>query len=241
MVNLRIGIVGGTGSMGRGLALRWALMHDIWLGSREVEKANAVAREYDSIARGFHEDRMKGSIAGALNPEVPRLVDVVVLTLPSRHAIEVVRQIKGNLTPAHVIVSVIVPMIKKGRLFTHSPVIEDGKAIADKSAAELVAEEVSSTPVVSAFQTVPAGYLGDLDSVLNVDVLLSGDDERALDLVSKIAQDIPNLRALRVGPLSNSRFVESITPLLLNAAILNNLKDPSIRIVPWFPSDFTKE
>jgi len=46
---------------------------------------------------------------------------------------------------------------------------------------------------------------------------------------------------LRVGPLSNSRMVESITPLLVNAAILNNLKDPSIRIVPWFPSDFTEE
>ena len=51
----------------------------------------------------------------------------------------------------------------------------------------------------------------------------------------------PNLRVLRVGPLSNSRFVESITPLVLNAAILNNLKDPSIRIVPWFPLDFTRE
>jgi NADPH-dependent F420 reductase len=241
MVDLRIGIVGGTGSMGRGLALRWALMHEVWLGSRQVQKADAVAQEYDRIARGFHEDRMKGMIRGALNSEVPRVVDVVVLTLPSRHAIEVVRQIKSNLTPMHVIVSVIVPMIRRGKLFTHSPVIAEGRTIVDKSAAELVAEEVGNTPVVSAFQTVPAGYLGDLDSVLNVDVLLSGDDEHALDLVSKIAQDIPNLRALRVGPLSNSRFVESITPLLLNAAILNHLKDPSIRIVPWFPSDFTKE
>jgi hypothetical protein len=38
----------------------------------------------------------------------------------------------------------------------------------------------------------------------------------------------------------NSKLVESITPLLLNAAILNDLKDPSIRIVPWLPSDFEK-
>jgi predicted dinucleotide-binding enzyme len=47
---------------------------------------------------------------------------------------------------------------------------------------ELVAEEVGNTPVVSASQRVPTGYAGDLDSVLNVDVLLSGDDEHALDL-----------------------------------------------------------
>jgi len=52
--------------MGRGLALRWALMHEVWLGSRQLEKADAVAREYDSIARGFHEDRMKGTTRGAL-------------------------------------------------------------------------------------------------------------------------------------------------------------------------------
>jgi predicted dinucleotide-binding enzyme len=45
--------------MGRGLALRWALMHEVWLGSRQVERAEAMAREYDSVARGFYEDRMK--------------------------------------------------------------------------------------------------------------------------------------------------------------------------------------
>jgi len=227
--------------MGRGLALRWALMHDVWLGSRRAEKAETVSREYDSVARGFYGNRMKGSIRGAVNLDVPPLVEVIVLTLPPKYAIETVRQIKDKVTPQHMIVSTIVPMTRDGKLFTYSPVVTGGKAGAEKSAAELVAEEVGNVAVVSAFQTVPASYLGDLDSVLNVDVLLSGSDERALQTATKIVQDIPNLRALRVGPLSNSRLVESITPLLLNAAILNNLKDPSIRIVPWFPSDFAEE
>jgi len=238
---LRIGIVGGTGSMGRGLALRWALMHDVWLGSRQAEKAETVSREYDSVARGFYGNRIRGSIRGAVNPDVPPLAEVIVLTLPPKFAIETVRRIKDRLTPRHVIVSTIVPMAREGKLFTYSPVVTGGKTDAEKSAAELVAEEVGNVPVVSAFQTVPASYLGDLDSVLNVDVLLSGSDERALQTATKIVEDIPNLRALRVGPLSNSKLVESITPLLLNAAILNNLKDPSIRIVPWFPSDFAEE
>jgi len=227
--------------MGRGLALRWALMHDVWLGSRRAEKAETVSREYDSVARGFYGNRMKGSIRGAVNPKVPPMVEVIILTLPPKYAIETVRQIKNGLTPQHVIVSTIVPMAREGKLFTYSPVVTAGKAGGEKSAAELVAEEVQNVAVVSAFQTVPASYLGDLDSVLNVDVLLSGSDERALQTATKIVQDIPNLRALRVGPLSNSKLVESITPLLLNAAILNNLKDPSIRIVPWFPSDFAEE
>jgi hypothetical protein len=227
--------------MGRGLALRWALMHETWLGSRRVEKAETVSREYESVARGFYGNRMKGSIKGAVNSDIPSLVDVVVLTLPPEHAIETVKQIRDKLCSKHVIISTIVPMTKQGKLFTYSPVIVAGRATYEKSAAELVADEVGDAPVVSAFQTVPATYLGDLDSVLNVDVLLSGNDERALQTVSEIAQEIPNLRALRVGPLPNSRFVESITPLLLNAAILNKLKDPSIRIVPWFPSDFAEE
>jgi len=227
--------------MGRGLALRWALIHEIWLGSRKIEKAETVSREYESVARGFYGNRMKGSIKGAVNSDIPPLVDVVVLTLPPQHAIETVKQIKDKLSSQHIIISTIVPMTKQGKLFTYSPIIVAGKVTSEKSAAELVADEVADAPVVSAFQTVPATYLGDLDSVLNVDVLLSGNDERALQTVTKITQEIPNLRALRVGPLPNSKFVESITPLLLNAAILNKLKEPSIRIVPWFPSDFAEE
>ena len=227
--------------MGRGLALRWALMHDVWLGSRRIEKAEAVSREYESVARGFYGNRMKGSIKGVVNTDIPPLVEVVVLTLPPKHAIETVRTIKDKLTSQHVVVSVIVPMARDGKLFTYSPVVVGGKADYEKSAAELVAEEIGNIPVVSAFQTVPASYLGDLDSVLNVDVLVSGQDEHALQTVARMIHDIPNLRALRVGPLSTSKMVESITPLLINAAILNNLKDPSIRIVPWFPSDFAEE
>jgi hypothetical protein len=227
--------------MGKGLALRWALMHDVWLGSRRIEKAEAVSREYESVARGFYGNRMKGNIKGVVNTDIPPLVEVVVLTLPPKHAIETVKTIKDKLTSQHVVVSVIVPMAREEKLFTYSPVVVGGKAAYEKSAAELVAEEVGNIPVVSAFQTVPASYLRDLDSVLNVDVLVSGQDEHALQTVARMTHDIPNLRALRVGPLSTSKMVESITPLLINAAILNNLKDPSIRIVPWFPSDFAEE
>jgi hypothetical protein len=101
----------------------------------------------------------------------------------------------------------------------------------------MIQEVIGPTPVVSAFQTVPAAYLNNIDAVLNVDVLIAGNDELAVAKVSRLVRDIPNLRPLRVGPLENSKWIESITPLLLNAAILNDLHDPTIRVVPWMPTD----
>lgn len=70
---------------------------------------------------------------------------------------------------------------------------------------------------------------------MNVDVLIVGDDDLSLAITSKLVRDIPNLRLLRVGPLENSKWIESLTPPLLNAAILNGLHDPTIRVIPWMP------
>ena len=89
------------------------------------------------------------------------------------------------------------------------------------SAAEVVQEIVAPTPVVSAFQTVPAAYLGNVDSIMNIDVLVAGDNLDAVATVSNLICDISNLRPLRVGALANSKLIESLTPLLLNVAILN--------------------
>ena len=69
-----------------------------------------------------------------------------------------------------------------------------------------------------------------------MDVLIARDDDLALAKVSSLVRDIPNLRPLRVGPLESSKWVESITPLLLNAAILNGPHDPTIRVIPWMPT-----
>jgi predicted dinucleotide-binding enzyme len=85
---------------------------------------------------------------------------------------------------------------------------------------------------------VPAAYLSNVDSVMNIDVLVAGDDANAIAVVSSLIADISNLRPLRVGALANSALIESLTPLLLNVAILNKLQEPSIRIVPWIPICF---
>ncbi len=236
---MKVGIVGGTGNMGKGLALRWSLKHEIYLGSRYPDSARSVAQNYSRIAKGYYGNRMKGKIEGNLNAEVVKGSDVAVMTVPAQCAPEVARQVRASLRPEHTVISTVVPMRREGRLFKYDPFSsEQGSGLL--SAAEIIAREVEPIPVVSAFQTVPASYLADLDSVMNIDVLVSGDFEPGLETVFDLVREIPNLRPLRVGPLATSRLVESVTPLLLNAAILNNLKEPSIRIVPWLPSDFEK-
>ncbi len=91
--------------------------------------------------------------------------------------------------------------------------------------------------MVSAFQTIPAQYLNDIGGVLDLDVLVAGDDNASVEKVMALIKEIPGLRPLKVGPLENSKWIESLTPLLLNASILNKLHDPSIKIVPWNPEE----
>jgi 8-hydroxy-5-deazaflavin:NADPH oxidoreductase len=233
---MKIGIIGGTGNMGSGLALRLSLKHDIIVGSRSVEKAVEAAGELNAKARGFYQTAMRGSINGTLNEDAVAGMDVVIETLPASVAVTTLAPIKDRFAPGQVVVSCVVPMTKKGKLYSWSPVIAGGCDQA-KSAAELIQEAIAPASVVSAFQTVPAKYLEAINGVLDLDVLVAGNDAASVEAVMSLVRDIPGLRPLRVGPIENSKWVESLTPLLLNAAILNGLHDPSIRIVPWIPDE----
>lgn len=224
--------------MGRGLTIRLALKHDILIGSRSLEKADRIARSQENVAKGFYTWEMEGSISGVLNAEAIRGSEVVIVTLPSKHSIPVLQDLHDNLTPEKVVVSTVVPMTRRKNLFYWTPLEEDeDPGFEGRSAGEAIQGVVKPSPVVTAFQTVPAAYLSNIDAVLNVDVLIAGDDDLALAKVSSLVRDIPNLRPLRVGPLENSKWIESITPLLLNAAILNGLHDPTIRVIPWMPTE----
>ena len=235
---MKIGILGGTGNMGRGLAIRLAMRHDILVGSRSLEKAGRIAKNLENVARGFYLNELEGSIAGVLNADAIEGSEVVVVCVPAKYSLPTLESLKENLTPDKVVVSTVVPMTRREKLFYWTP-LEEGNdpGFGRRSASEAIQEIVAPSPVITAFQTVPAAYLNNIDAVLNVDVLIAGDDDLALAKVSKLVRDIPNLRPLRVGPLVNSKWVESITPLLLNAAVLNGLHDPTIRVIPWMPSE----
>ena len=237
-----ISILGGRGNMGRGLAIRWALKHNILIGSRYSDRASEFAKEQENIARGFYQTEMQGSIKGEHNIDAAKKSEVIVVALPSEAIVQTMTELKPWLKPNQILISTVVSMKKsKDNLFVHTPIsnIETERS-QEKSAAEVIQDIVKPTPVVSAFQTIPATYLNNIDSVMNIDVLIASNYAHALTIISKLIQDIPNLRALKVGSLVNSKLIESLTPLLLNAAILNKLREPSIRIVPWMPKSFEK-
>jgi NADPH-dependent F420 reductase len=230
---LKICILGGTGNMGTGLTVRWALTHDIFIGSRSRERAKETAERLRRLAVGFYQDQMKGSITGLENADAINEAEVVLVCLPPEATVQAITELRSYLHDGQIVISTVVPMHRRNKLFYFKSL---GAKDGERSAAEAIQDLVEPIPVVSAFQTVPAAYLNNIDAVLNLDVLMAGDDEVALSIVSRLVRDIANLRPLKVGPLSNSKFVEAITPLLLNAAILNGLHDPSIRIVPWMPT-----
>ena len=239
---MKIGILGGTGNMGRGLAIRWALKHSILLGSRSLEKAREIAKEQDAVAKGFYQADMQGSIRGELSADVAVESEVVVVALPATAVIPTLTLLSQLLRPNQILISTVVAMKKSKGLFTQAPLTDEAAKVAHgKSAAEVIQDIAVSTPVVSAFQTVPAGYLNNIDAIMNIDVLVASDHPQAITVASRLIRDVPNLRPLNVGPLSNSKLIESLTPLLLNAAILNKLQEPSIRIVPWIPKSFEEE
>jgi len=227
--------------MGRGLTVRWALKHDILVGSRSLDKACRIAKEQENIARGFYQAEIQGSITGALNREVVEKSEAVAVTLPSDAIIQTLTELRPYFQPDQTVISTVVSMKKRKGLFHYTALQGEGTdRYQGKSAAEIIQDLIEPTPVVSAFQTVPATYLNNIDSVMNIDILVASNHEQAIALVSKLIRDIPNLRPLNVGPLENSKLIESLTPLLLNAAILNNLQEPSIRVVPWMPTSFEK-
>ena len=238
---MKIGIIGGTGRMGSGLALRLSKKHDVFITSRNLEKATKTAKELESIAHSFYKNNMEGSIKGASEIDSVKLSETVIITVPAEAALQVIQELKTYFRPEQIIVSAVVSMMRSQGTFRHIPLSKSSptnvfaESEEHKSTAELIQEIIKPTNVVSALQTVPASYLSNLVETQDIDVFVAGNDEVSVSTVSKLLCEIPNLRPLKVGPLENSREIESMTPLLLNVATLNNLKDPSIRIVPWIP------
>jgi len=217
---MRIALLGGTGNIGEGLALRWAPKHDIMIGSRSAEKAEEAAT--------FCEERLLGEgitceLSGEENVQAIADCDVVVLALQYQFAMPTAVAIKEKLDPKAIIVSPVVPMTKDGFL-RYEPSKTYG------SAALEIQSTLSHNEVVSAFHTTPAARLLDLNDKLGLDVLVCG-SEKPKQVIMGLIKDIGGLTPYDAGPLEASYMVESITPLLINISARNKIKNSSIRIV----------
>lgn len=222
---MKIALVGGTGDIGKGFAVRWARNHEIFLGSRRAEKAKESVSEIQEYLKG---KGLQVGISGMDNPAAIRESEVVVLCVP----FETVRSVTADLSDAYsdqIVVSPVVPMACT-KYFEFIPPIEGCAAVLIKNSLP------ETVRVVSAFHTIPAASLREIDRELKGDVPVCGDDKDSKEVVSALVRDIRSLRPLDAGPLTVSRQVEGLTPMLLNIARLNKMRQVSIQFVQERPN-----
>lgn len=221
---MRIGIVGGTGGMGEGFALRWCLKHDIFIGSRDATRASEAAKNYMISARETYGSNMTGNISGEENVRLSEICDLVILSIPYESTESTCAGISERISPNCVIVTPIIPMRKEDKGFTYLP-LEEGV----KSAAELVSEYIRPRGrIVSAFHTISEVKLKDVKQNLTGDIFVCGDDQSNVSTINSLISEINGLRPIYLGPLSLSYQAEILTPMLLNASKRNKIKHPGL-------------
>jgi NADPH-dependent F420 reductase len=224
---MKVGLIGGTGGMGEGFALRWSSRHDVIIGSREIQKAKDAAETYTKVAKESYGSRMTGSITGDENSAVTKSSDILLLSIHYEHIEDMCSQLSKQLRDDCIVITPIVPMEKTGAGFVYIP-LEQAK----KPAAEIVADNLPPrSRIVSAFHTISEARLKNISESLDSDTFVCGDDRNIVSTVNSLISEITGLRPIYLGPLSISYQAEILTPMLLNSAHRNKIKNPGIRIV----------
>jgi len=198
-----LAILGGTGPEGKGLALRLAIAGETpIIGSRDASRGAAAAEELAQSAPGV-------VIKGMDNSGAVLSAGMVFLAFPY----EGQRAVLEDLGPAlkgKIVVSVIAPMKFERGKGASAVEVEAG------SAAQEAQEMLPDSQVVAAFQNVSAEELLDPTVTMEGDVVVCSDHPDAKMLVMGLADKINNLRGVDGGSLANAKYVEQITPMLVN-------------------------
>jgi hypothetical protein len=212
---MKIGVLGGTGPAGRGIAARLAAAgHDVVVGSRDRERARSVV---DALREQWGE-RVAGLEPGTNHDAAD--ADLVVLATVWDAAVATAHAHADQLA-GKTVISMANGLVKDGRQFV--PVVSPAGSIAAE--VQAVAPDAH---VVAAFHLVPAAVLADLDHHLTGDVLVVG-EESARAIVLDLIDGIPDLRALDAGPLENALGIETFSAALLTVN-LRHKGEGSLRI-----------
>jgi 8-hydroxy-5-deazaflavin:NADPH oxidoreductase len=195
---LVIGILGGTGEQGRGLARRFAMAgHPVIIGSRSHDRAYAVAREVGQGVRGL------------ANRDAAREAGLVIAAVPWEGHGELLSSLAPELA-GKIVVDCVNPLGFDKRGGYPLPVAEG-------SAAQQAAALLPDSRVVAAFHHVSAVLLLDPEvASIDQDVLVLGDDRHATDLVQALAARIPGVRGVYAGLLRNCGQIEALTANLVS-------------------------
>jgi NADPH-dependent F420 reductase len=200
---LVIGILGGTGDQGRGLARRFALAgHQVIIGSRSPGRASAAA---GAIGHG---------VQGLANADAARGASVVIAAVPWEGHGDLLSGLAAELA-GKIVVDCVNPLGFDQRGAYALSVAEGGPA--EGSAAQQAAALLPGSRVVAAFHHVSAVLLLDPEvDTIDLDVMVLGDDRAATDLVQALAARIPGVRGIYAGRLRNCGQIEALTANLVS-------------------------
>jgi NADPH-dependent F420 reductase len=197
---LVIGILGGTGDQGRGLARRLSMAgHEVIIGSRDAGRAKAAVADLGGGAL----------LTGGLNHEAAAEADIVIAAIPWDGHADLLSELAGPLA-GKIVIDCVNPIGFDAR-GAYSIGVPEG------SAAEQAASVLPGSTVVGAFHHVSAQLLLDPDvDSMDLDVLVLGEDRAATDLVIALAGEIPGMRGVYGGRLRNCGQVEALTANLVS-------------------------
>lgn len=204
-----VAVLGGTGALGFGLALRWGRAGvPVVIGSRDAGRAQESAAKARELVP-------EGSFEGLDNAEAAQRAQHLFLCVPFRSQSETLTNLKQHLQPGQVLVDATVPLAAavSGKA-TRTLGVWQGSAA--QQAQEMVPEGVV---VVSALHTISAALLRDLDGTIEEDILVCGDKKADKQPVMALIERIEGLRCVDCGKLEMARLTEQLTPLLIGINI----------------------
>ena len=205
-----IGMIGGTGPQGQGLALRWGMAGEsVIMGSRQQEKADRISAE-------VNEKLGEDLVIPRTNENCVKESDIILCTTPFDYIVKTITPFIEYFTADHIIVDVTVPLkpFEKGKMVDVLLELEHNSLSASELLRKVIPKDV---PLVGAFKTLSNATLQDIDRlpVLNQDVFIFGRDKEAKHIVKEKAALIKNLRPVDSGGTLSARHVERFTAFLI--------------------------
>lgn len=216
---LKVGLIGGTGEEGRGLALRWAMAGArVAIGSREISRAKTTADELNQLVPN-------NPVAYGENNTVITESEFVLLTVPFAHAAATLESHKQDFRAGAILIDITVPVsFEQGRV----RYVELDEGSASEHLRARLPEEI---PLVAAFKTEPAHLLADAGARLDCDVLVASDDKEAKARVMEAVKSIEGLRPVDAGTLYSARTLERMTVLAIGINRRYKIKTACYRVM----------
>lgn len=201
---MKIAIFGGTGDLGRGLAINFAAAgHEIIVGSRSQERADQAAA---TLAEAFP----SGTFTPRENVAAAEEGELAVVSIPWEG-------IEGTIPPMAEALSgkVLISVVNALKFGKSGAMAEPASALGAASCAHRIQDLAPEAKVVVAYNNLPAAGLQAQHS-LGADVLVCGKSKDAREQVIELTKAIPGTRALDAGPLANALILEGMTAIIIN-------------------------